>query len=184
VLKENAAVLADIRKQFPSAKKVGIQGCVAACRGRRQALAPRRASGPQLCCRRQSTRMHAQAHTCLLPTRACRCRAPRTRFCWGGLYAVLHAQGTPPDVAASVVYHGSLLAAADVAAVTAPILFQQSDPALDRQIPTALYKEVRRWWRQRAMRKGGHPAAAGGRRCAACAPHHAARGPATHARTH
>ena len=64
-------------------------------------------------------------------------------FCWGGLYAVLLAQGQTPKVSAAVVYHGSLLTAADVEAVTAPINFQQSDPALDRQLGPELYKQVR-----------------------------------------
>jgi dienelactone hydrolase len=65
-------------------------------------------------------------------------------FCWGGLYAVLLASGSPPAVNASVVYHGSLLTAADVAAVSAPIMFQQADPALDGQINATLYKEIQR----------------------------------------
>jgi hypothetical protein len=63
-------------------------------------------------------------------------------FCWGGLYAVLLTAGKSPAVAASVVYHGSLLTPADIEAINAPINFQQSDPALDRQLNTELYKQV------------------------------------------
>jgi dienelactone hydrolase len=63
-------------------------------------------------------------------------------FCWGGLYAVLLTHGQTPAVPASVVYHGSLLTAADVEAINAPINFQQSDPAIDRQMNTTLYKQV------------------------------------------
>jgi dienelactone hydrolase len=55
---------------------------------------------------------------------------------------VLLTQGKSPAVAASVVYHGSLLTPADVEAINAPINFQQSDPALDRQLNTELYKQV------------------------------------------
>jgi hypothetical protein len=41
------------------------------------------------------------------------------------------------------VFHGSLLTKQDVEGVNVPIAFFQSDPELDRQIPTPLYKEVR-----------------------------------------
>lgn len=64
-------------------------------------------------------------------------------FCWGGLYAVLLTQGQSPAVNAAVVYHGSLITTADVEGINAPINFQQSDPALDRQMGTTLYKQVR-----------------------------------------
>jgi hypothetical protein len=55
---------------------------------------------------------------------------------------VLLAQGQTPKVSAAVVYHGSLLTPADVEAVTAPINFQQSDPALDKNFGPELYKQV------------------------------------------
>jgi dienelactone hydrolase len=56
---------------------------------------------------------------------------------------VLLTAGKSPAVAASVVYHGSRILPADVEAINAPINFQQSDPALDRQLPTELYNQVR-----------------------------------------
>jgi hypothetical protein len=81
---------------------------------------------------------------CLPPLLPFLLLAPALRsFCWGGLYAVLLAQGQTPKVSAAGVYHGSSITPADVEAVTAPINFQQSDPALDRQIPSELYKQVR-----------------------------------------
>lgn len=55
---------------------------------------------------------------------------------------MLLTAGKTPPVAASVVYHGSLLTPADIEAINAPINFQQSDPALDRQLNTELYKQV------------------------------------------
>lgn len=55
-------------------------------------------------------------------------------FCWGGLYAVLLTQGKTPASSASVIYHGSLLKPEDIAAINAPVMFQQSDPALDQQV--------------------------------------------------
>jgi hypothetical protein len=58
---------------------------------------------------------------------------------------VLLTHGQTPAVSASVVYHGSLLTPADVEAINAPINFQQSDPALDRQMNTTLYKQVSCW---------------------------------------
>jgi hypothetical protein len=64
-------------------------------------------------------------------------------FCWGGLYAVLLVQGQTPKVSAAGIHHGSLITTADVEAVTAPINFQQADPALDKQIGPDLYKQVR-----------------------------------------
>lgn len=73
---------------------------------------------------------------------ACEPRCLCCSFCWGGLYAVLLAQGQNPKVSAAVVYHGSLITPADVEAVTAPINFQQSDPALDRNFNTELYNQV------------------------------------------
>jgi dienelactone hydrolase len=79
---------------------------------------------------------------CLLPIPAAALCLRVRSFCWGGLYAVLLAQGQTPKVSAAGVYHGSSITPADVEAVTAPINFQQSDPALDRQIPSELYKQV------------------------------------------
>ncbi|WIA41786.1 hypothetical protein OEZ86_009119 [Tetradesmus obliquus] len=64
-------------------------------------------------------------------------------FCWGGLYSVLLAGGKAPAVNAAVVYHGSLLTRADIEAIAAPINFQQADPALDNQIKTDFYKEIK-----------------------------------------
>jgi len=55
---------------------------------------------------------------------------------------VLLTQGKTPAVSAAVVYHGSLLTPADVEAVNAPINFQQSDPELDKNLNTTLYKQV------------------------------------------
>ena len=76
---------------------------------------------------------------------SCHSAAYVCSFCWGGLYAVLLAQGQTPKVAAAVVYHGSAITPADVEAVTVPLNFQQSDPTLDRQIGPELYKQVG-WW--------------------------------------
>jgi carboxymethylenebutenolidase len=64
-------------------------------------------------------------------------------FCWGGLYSVLLTQGKTPAVSAAVVYHGSLITKDDIEAINAPILFQQSDPALDRQMNTTTYNEFK-----------------------------------------
>lgn len=56
---------------------------------------------------------------------------------------MLLTAGSPPNVSASVVYHGSLLMLADIQAINAPISFQQSDPALDNNFNTTFYNQVR-----------------------------------------
>eukprot|EP00878_Enallax_costatus_P000565 GHUV01000663.1.p1 GENE.GHUV01000663.1~~GHUV01000663.1.p1 ORF type:complete len:286 (+),score=54.47 GHUV01000663.1:126-983(+) len=90
VIVESQAVIADIRKQHPSVKKIGAQG-----------------------------------------------------FCWGGLYVVLLTHGKTPAISAGVVYHGSMITKSDIEAINAPILFLQSDPALDTQINTTTFKEYK-----------------------------------------
>ncbi len=49
--------------------------------------------------------------------------------------------GTSKIASAGVVYHGSRITADLVSAITAPVLFQQSDPALDRNLNQTVYDE-------------------------------------------
>ena len=55
---------------------------------------------------------------------------------------VLLTQGKTPAINAGVVYHGSMIMKSDIEAINAPILFLQSDPALDTQLNTTTFKEV------------------------------------------
>lgn len=47
---------------------------------------------------------------------------------------MLLTHGKTPASSASVIYHGSLLKPEDIAAINAPVMFQQADPALDQQV--------------------------------------------------
>ncbi|KAI8469272.1 MAG: dienelactone hydrolase family-domain-containing protein [Monoraphidium minutum] len=75
-------------------------------------------------------------------------------FCWGGYYTAKLSTPAEPRVAAAVGYHASLLAPADIDAITGPVMIQQADPALDTQINATFYAYIEKAF-QAKRAKGG-----------------------------
>ena len=61
-------------------------------------------------------------------------------FCWGGLYTALLAGGDKPAIASCVLLHPSLLTAADVAAIGAPVFVGTNGE--DQQVSDAFRAEI------------------------------------------
>ncbi len=57
---------------------------------------------------------------------------------------VLSNSGSPSLASAGVVFHGSRVTPDLVQAITAPVLFQQSDPAGDQNLNTTVYAQIER----------------------------------------